>query len=172
MPFRGIGRVGSGGCQRPGCAQRATSTKRRSRQPSAPRCRRDRFHGHAVPVRHRARGGRPVLAEPAAGRRGHVARRGLRQSRRETAAAARETAAAAQERDDLIGWRETARAYTASKLGDGAPGGNGHLSPNDDRERGWRHLFGQRSAPGRHPRGIPGRPASHRHPGWHARPGR
>jgi hypothetical protein len=72
-------------------------------------------------------------------RRGRVARRGLRQSRRETAAAA-------QQRDDLIGQRETARAYTASKLGDGAPSGNGHLGPDDGR-RGWRHLFGQRSAP-------------------------
>jgi hypothetical protein len=74
-------------------------------------------------------------------RRGSTARRGLKQSRRETAAAA-------QERDDLIDQRETARAQTASAQENGAPGGNGHASPNDDRERGWRHLFGQRSAPG------------------------
>src|SRR5580700_3471013 len=43
-------------------------------------------------------------------RRGHEARRGLRQSRRETAAVS-------QDRDDLLGQRETARAYTASTLG-------------------------------------------------------
>jgi hypothetical protein len=42
-------------------------------------------------------------------RRGSAARRGLQQSRRETAAAT-------QERDDLIGQRDTARAYTASNL--------------------------------------------------------
>jgi hypothetical protein len=41
-----------------------------------------------------------------------AARRGLRQSRRETAAAS-------QERDDLISERDTARAYTASNLGNG-----------------------------------------------------
>ena len=45
-------------------------------------------------------------------RRGRAARRGLRQSRRETAAVS-------QDRDDLIGQRETARAYTASTLGSG-----------------------------------------------------
>jgi hypothetical protein len=39
-------------------------------------------------------------------RRGRAARRGLRQSRRETAAVS-------QDRDDLIGQRDTARAYTA-----------------------------------------------------------
>jgi hypothetical protein len=42
-------------------------------------------------------------------RRGSAARRGLQQSRRETAAAT-------QERDDLIDQRDTARAYTASNL--------------------------------------------------------
>src|SRR5580704_480237 len=45
-------------------------------------------------------------------RRGSAARRGLQQSRRETAAAT-------QERDDLIGQRDTARAYTASNLTSG-----------------------------------------------------
>jgi hypothetical protein len=50
-------------------------------------------------------------------RRGREARRGLRQSRRETAAVS-------QDRDDLIGQRETARAYTASTLGNG-PAANG-----------------------------------------------
>ena len=43
-------------------------------------------------------------------RRGREARRGLRRSRRETAAVS-------QDRDDLIGQRDTARDYTASTLG-------------------------------------------------------
>ena len=43
-------------------------------------------------------------------RRGSAARRGLKQSRRETAAVRKD-------RDDLIGQRDTARAYTASDLG-------------------------------------------------------
>jgi hypothetical protein len=73
-------------------------------------------------------------------RRGSVARRGLRQSRRETAAASRE-------RDDLIDQREAARTETASAQRNGAPSGNGHLSPDDSR-RGWLHPFGQRPAPG------------------------
>jgi len=46
-------------------------------------------------------------------RRGSAARRGLRQSRRETATVGRD-------RDDLLSQRETARADTASTLGDGA----------------------------------------------------
>ena len=45
-------------------------------------------------------------------RRGREARRGLTRSRRETAAVS-------QDRDDLLGQRETARAYTASTLGSG-----------------------------------------------------
>ena len=45
-------------------------------------------------------------------RRGSAARRGLRQSRRETAAAS-------QERDDLIGQRDAARASTADQLSNG-----------------------------------------------------
>jgi hypothetical protein len=60
-------------------------------------------------------------------RRGREARRGLRQSRRETAAVS-------QDRDDLLGQRETARADTASTLGSG---------PADQRSM-W-HLFGRRS---------------------------
>ena len=52
-------------------------------------------------------------------RRGREARRGLRRSRRETAAVS-------QDRDDLIGQRETARAYTASTLDHGtAASGHG-----------------------------------------------
>jgi hypothetical protein len=43
-------------------------------------------------------------------RRGHEARHGLTQSRRETAAVS-------HDRDDLLDERETARAYTASTLG-------------------------------------------------------
>ena len=49
-------------------------------------------------------------------RRGRAARRGLKQSRRETATAT-------QSRDDLINQREAARAYTANSLGTGTPGG-------------------------------------------------
>jgi uncharacterized protein (DUF3084 family) len=45
-------------------------------------------------------------------RRGRAARRGLRQSRRETAAVS-------QDRDDLLGQRETARAEAASTPGNG-----------------------------------------------------
>ena len=47
-------------------------------------------------------------------RRGSAARRGLRQSRQQTAAVS-------QDRDDLIGQRDAARAYTASALGNGTP---------------------------------------------------
>ena len=48
-------------------------------------------------------------------RRGRDARRGLAQSRRETAAVS-------ADRDDLRGQRDTARAYTASTLGDHGDG--------------------------------------------------
>ena len=53
-------------------------------------------------------------------RRGRAARQGLGQSRRETAAVS-------QDRDELLGQRDTARAYTASTLGNGdgtAPAGS------------------------------------------------
>ena len=73
-------------------------------------------------------------------RRGREARRGLTQSRRETAAVTRD-------RDDLIGQRETARAYTASTLGDGPAGGG--RDPGADAggsQHGKWHLFGSRSA--------------------------
>ena len=73
-------------------------------------------------------------------RRGREARRGLRQSRRETAAVS-------QDRDDLLGQRETARAYTASTLGNGPAGGG--RDPGADAGGGQRskwHLFGPRSA--------------------------
>jgi hypothetical protein len=98
-------------------------------------------------------------------RRGRAARRGLRQSQRETAQSRQETAQSRQEtaavskdRDDLIGQRDTARAYTASTLGNGAPPGNGSppgngessagLSPSqDDGRRDRPRLFGHRPAP-------------------------
>lgn len=69
-------------------------------------------------------------------RRGREARRGLTQSRRETAAVS-------HDRDDLLDQRETARAYTASTLGNGhTPGENADVG-----ERGKWHLFGPRSTP-------------------------
>ena len=73
-------------------------------------------------------------------RRGREARRGLTQSRRETAAVA-------QDRDDLLGQRETARAYTASTLGNGPA--RGDRDPGADAaggQRGKWHLFGPRSS--------------------------
>jgi hypothetical protein len=73
-----------------------------------------------------------------ASRRGAAARRGLKQSRRETAAVSKD-------RDDLIDQRETARAYTASALGNGMPGDGRHPGQEGGRRRGW-HLFGRRPA--------------------------
>ena len=91
-------------------------------------------------------------------RRARVARRGLRQSQRETAQSREETAAVSKDRDDLIGQRDIARAYTASTLGNGAPPGNGEssagLDPSQDDERGDRpRLFGRR--PPRQPATAP-----------------
>jgi hypothetical protein len=91
-------------------------------------------------------------------RRGRVARRELKQSQRETAQSRRETAAVSKDRDDLIGQRDTARAYTASALGNGAPPGNSEssagLDPSHDDERGDRpRLFGRR--PPRQPATAP-----------------
>ena len=71
-------------------------------------------------------------------RRGSAARRGLRQSRRETAAVS-------QDRDDLIGQRDTARAYTASTLGNGAARSDPHRDAADSRWSGLR-LFGHHFA--------------------------
>lgn len=73
-------------------------------------------------------------------RRGSEARRGLTQSRRETAAATRD-------RDDLLDQRETARAYTASTLGN-APAASGRdpsTDANGAQHSKW-HLFGPRPA--------------------------
>jgi hypothetical protein len=55
-------------------------------------------------------------------RRGREARRGLRQSRRETAAVS-------QDRDDLIGQRDTARASSASTPGSGSTGSDASPQP-------------------------------------------
>jgi hypothetical protein len=63
-------------------------------------------------------------------RRGSAARRGLRQSRRETAAAS-------QERDDLIEQRDTARADAAKQLSNGTAPQDAPLSPAGD---GWSRL--------------------------------
>ncbi len=74
-------------------------------------------------------------------RRGREARRGLTQSRRETAAVS-------QDRDDIRDQRDTARAYTASTLGNSRAASS--LSPGADAGRGWSsrwHLFEPRSAP-------------------------
>jgi hypothetical protein len=70
-------------------------------------------------------------------RRGSAARRGLRQSRQETAAVSRD-------RDALIDQRETARAYTASAAGNAAPPSEPDPGPDDSR-RG--RLSGRRLPP-------------------------
>ncbi len=72
-------------------------------------------------------------------RRGSAARRGLRQSRGETAAVR-------AERDDLIDQRETARADTASAPGDGTPRSASSPGPGHGRGEGWRRLFARRAA--------------------------
>ena len=81
-------------------------------------------------------------------RRGRDARRGLVQSRRETAAVS-------QDRDDLIGQRDTARTYTASTLGNG----DGNASPRAGRDPrlGRPRLFARR--PGGRPETLPGQAA-------------
>jgi hypothetical protein len=81
-------------------------------------------------------------------RRGRAARQSLRQSRRETAAVS-------QDRDELRGQRDTARAYTASTLGNG----DGAASPRagrDPRPGGARR--GTRRPAGR-PETLPGQAA-------------
>jgi hypothetical protein len=102
-------------------------------------------------------------------RRGRTARRGLRQSQRETAQSRQETAAVSKDRDDLINQRDTARAYTASTLANGAPPGNGAppagLDPSQEGgRRGWPRLFGRRAAP-RQPGTAPAEPTGQPAPG-------
>jgi hypothetical protein len=72
-------------------------------------------------------------------RRGRAARRGLRQSRQETAAVSRD-------RDDLIDQREAARAHAASTLDNDPPLDDSGPGPDGD-HRGRPHLFGRRTAP-------------------------
>jgi hypothetical protein len=72
-------------------------------------------------------------------RRGLEARRGLTQSRRETAAVT-------QDRDDLIDQREAARAYSASTPANGLANGGRAPAGDDGGQRGRWHLFGSRSA--------------------------
>jgi hypothetical protein len=66
-------------------------------------------------------------------RRGSAARRGLRQSRQETAQSRQETAAVSKARDDLIDQRDTARAYTASAMTAPPPASPGP-GPDDGRQ--------------------------------------
>jgi hypothetical protein len=78
-------------------------------------------------------------------RRSRTARRGLKESRRETASVSRD-------RDDMIGQRDTARAETVSALGNdtpsvGQPVGSGdHQASSEDGHRSKRPLFGRRPA--------------------------
>jgi len=73
-------------------------------------------------------------------RRGREARHGLTQSRRETAAVS-------HDRDDLLDQRETARAYTASTLGnDAVDSGRGPGAAADGGRHSKWHLFQPRSA--------------------------
>jgi hypothetical protein len=76
-------------------------------------------------------------------RRGSAARRGLRQSRRETAAAS-------QERDDLIDQRDIARADAASNLSNGTALDDAPPGPVGDR---WSRLrdLGRRLVPAQSP---------------------
>ena len=103
-------------------------------------------------------------------RRGRAARRGLRQSQRETAQSRQETAAVSQERDDLIGQRDTARAYTASQPGSGARPPDVPPRPPVDRWSRLRRLShrlapapaaGQPDAPASRPASEVPAPASH-----------
>jgi hypothetical protein len=88
-------------------------------------------------------------------RRGRDARRGLAQSRRETAAVS-------ADRDDLRGQRDTARGYTASTPGDDGTTRNG----SDPGQRGpslSERLFGRRPAAPQaapQPEALAGQPAA------------
>jgi hypothetical protein len=78
------------------------------------------------------------------------ARRSLRQSRQQTVAVN-------QDRDDLIGQRDTGRAYTASTLGIGTPSSDPLPGPAGSRP-GRLRPFGRRAAP-RHATETPEPPA-------------
>ena len=88
-------------------------------------------------------------------RRGRAARRGLKQSRRETAAVS-------QDRDDLIGQRDTARAQTASTPGNGTQHSDAHRDADGSRWSGlrrFRHEFARRPAVAEPPESVTGEPA-------------
>ncbi len=72
-------------------------------------------------------------------RRGHEARRGLIQSRRETAAVR-------QDRDDLIDQREAARANSASTTGNGLAQASRDPGGDEGGQRDKWHLFRSRAA--------------------------
>ena len=74
-----------------------------------------------------------------ASRRGREARRGLQQSRRETAAVTKA-------RDDLIDQREAARVETPAAEENSSHNGSPHPGP-DDGPRSRPHIFRHRSAP-------------------------
>jgi hypothetical protein len=76
-----------------------------------------------------------LAGAPHTSRPSRAARRGLKQSRRETAQSRQETAAVAKDRDELIGQRDTARAYTASTLSNGASSAGLNASQDDARSR-------------------------------------
>jgi hypothetical protein len=79
-------------------------------------------------------------------RRGSAARRGLRQSRRETAAASQQRDDLIGQRDDLIGQRDNARAYAVTNPGSDTAAQHSQLSPDSDRPVRLR-VFRRRSAP-------------------------
>ena len=81
-------------------------------------------------------------------RRGSAARRGLARSRRETAAVS-------ADRDDLIGQRDTARAYTASTLGNGNGASPASRDPGLPGRRPGRRLFRRTAARQAAPRPEP-----------------
>jgi len=72
-------------------------------------------------------------------RRGHEARRGLKESRRQTASVR-------QDRDHLLDERETARTSTASTPGGGPADGGRHSGADSGGRRRLRDLFGRRPA--------------------------
>ena len=84
-------------------------------------------------------------------RRGSAARRGLRQSRRETAAASQQRDDLIGQRDDLIGQRDNARAYAVTNPGRDTAARHSQLSPDSDRPDSDRpdrfRVFRRRSAP-------------------------
>ena len=88
-------------------------------------------------------------------RRGRAARRGLKQSRRETAAVS-------HDRDDLIGQRDTARAQTTSTMGNGTQRSDAHRAAHGSRWsrlRLFRHESAGRPAAAEPPKTVTGEPA-------------